>query len=220
MPVVGSILTALLGSIIPGPNGRPALCVVPDPFSLVPAEPGPAWLDEQSVSGTETESEEPKGPNNDASSSEWEIESNLAPAARDPPLEWCAPVARDPPPEWCIFMKKFDAYLVRDTGVSCVACNHELANLECAFLWNGYPFHRDCFMFKVTQEGKELDALLEVCDFHAGALPELQPPLNQVMLLLTEMTEDTQPLPGTFEETLPADETGSLETFPDTLPLP
>ena len=51
-------------------------------------------------------------------------------------------------------------------------------------------------MTRVTQEGMENEALMELSDFQAGALPELQPPINSVIHLLIEMTEPTQELPG------------------------
>ena len=169
VPVAGSILIGLLGGILPGPHGKPAIPLVAE----VELANFPSPRDASPTSDTTTEPD-PE-----------DLEFDVPPLAEVPVLRFDADLAGD------------GRYPNTDTV--CCTCTKEFeeGSLRMHMLRRGRPgqariltiFCKDCFITWVVQEGKELSVLSALIDLSATDAPKA---VESVVQVLLDLTSDSQ----------------------------
>lgn len=170
VPVIGCILTALIGAVIPGDGGTRAVMPAAPPMVLKPSEfrrsNAAIWDDVVFTSEEESEedSPEPRFPTL-------------------PELKAC----RGPVP-------RLDAVIVHDDsefiGWNCCCCSLPIREKELRMIWDGRSYHTDCFVSYVIGEDVVPVALEELYDFHDTALPEIAPLIEKVVVTIMDSDTD------------------------------
>lgn len=191
MPVAGSILIGLLGGILPGPHGKPAIPLVAE---VALANPSPA--DASPMSDDTTTEPEPQ-----------DLEFDVPPLAEEPVLCFDADLAGD------------GRY--PDTDTVCCTCKKEFAEgtLRMHVLRRAGPgqtriltiFCKDCFITWVVQEGKEISVLSALIDLGATDVPK---DVDSVVQVLLDLTSDSQVEPDHHDVVVVVeDESRDIDTF-------